>query len=463
VGLGPQNFCSCDKFFFDSIFDGDQVSPEPAGEVSTELPKASSSSGGWERSPHWRIDMGNVIAADLLGPLCRALVPDDGVLRIAFWDGSSVEAENPKATVVVRSPLALRRILFAPRGLGVARAYVTGELDLEGDLIQAVRSLTGSGPTRVTAAAWAATLRAALPLGILGLPPAAPAEEVRLRGWRHSTHRDSQAISHHYDLGNDFYKLVLGETLAYSCALFTTGTESLAEAQLAKYDLVCRKLGLGPGMRLLDVGCGWGEMAIRAAGEYGAQVVGITISAQQRELAAERIERNGLAERAEIRLLDYRELEGEQFDAISSIGMFEHVGRGRLKEYFDTLAGVLRPGGRMLNHAISAPGGSRASTNSFIGRYVFPDGELQDVSTVTSAMGRSGLDITHVESLGKHYPPTLERWISNLEANWDQAVELVGEQRARVWRLYMAGGIADFEQGRYSVHQVLGTKPEQKS
>jgi cyclopropane-fatty-acyl-phospholipid synthase len=262
-------------------------------------------------------------------------------------------------------------------------------------------------------------------------------------------------------VGNEFYEIVLGPAMTYSCAYFERPDMSLADAQAAKHDLVCRKLGL-PDLespRLLDVGCGWGSLAMHAAAHHGARAVGITISQEQAERARARVEAAGLEDRVEIRLQDYRDLGGEEFDAISSIGMFEHVGRERMAEYFTTLHGLLRPEGRLLNHAISSIGGSRLKRRSFTGRYVFPDGELLDVSDTAGAMEAAGFEVRDVHSLREHYAQTLRCWVANLEADWDRAVALVGEARARVWRLYMAGSAIGFDDGGVSIHQVLGVVP----
>jgi cyclopropane-fatty-acyl-phospholipid synthase len=276
----------------------------------------------------------------------------------------------------------------------------------------------------------------------------------------HSKGRDGQAISHHYDVGNEFYRLVLGPSMTYSCARFVADESSLEDAQAAKHESICRKLGLAdrPGLRLLDVGCGWGSMAIHAATHHGASVVGVTISEAQAELARKRVADAGVADRVSIRIQDYRDLGDETFDAISSIGMFEHVGKQRVSEYFTTLHGLLAPEGRMLNHAISSIGGSRLGRRSFMGRYVFPDGELIDVGDVALAMEQAGLEIRDVESLREHYAKTLRRWIANLDANWEAAVAEVGTARARIWRLYMAGSACGFEDGGIAIHQVLGVR-----
>ncbi|MBT8224167.1 MAG: class I SAM-dependent methyltransferase, partial [Dactylosporangium sp.] len=287
-------------------------------------------------------------------------------------------------------------------------------------------------------------------------------QEARPRGLRHSKRRDAEAIRHHYDVGNDFYRLLLGPSLTYSCARFAPGLSTLEGAQAAKHELICHKLGLSEraGMRLLDVGCGWGSLAIHAAGVHDATVVAVTNSQAQATLARQMVAGAGLTDKVEIRVQDYRELSGETFDAVSSVGMFEHVGAGRMATYFDTLHGLLRPHGRLLNHAISSVGGSRIGRRSFIGRYVFPDGELVDVGDVVLAMERAGFEVRSVESLREHYARTLRIWVANLESNWQRAVALVGEARARIWRLYLAGSILGFDDGGVAIHQVLGAVPD---
>ncbi|HEV7897685.1 MAG TPA: cyclopropane-fatty-acyl-phospholipid synthase family protein [Planosporangium sp.] len=383
-------------------------------------------------------------------------------VRFEFWDGSGAGPHDGPGTVWVRSAAAARRIMWSPDEVGLGRAYVAGEIDVEGDLfgvLLALQQVLHSDGRLGPNAAWSA-LRAARRLGALGPPLAPPPEEIRPRGWRHSKRRDAQVISHHYDVGNEFYRLVLGPSMTYSCARFTTATTALDDAQTAKHDLISRKLGLHErtGTRLLDVGCGWGAMALHAA-THGATVVGVTLSEAQAALARKRVAEAGLTDSVEIRLQDYRDLAGETFDAISSIGMFEHVGAKNAVRYFDTLRGLLRPRGRLLNHAISAPGGSRLGTRTFINRYVFPDGELLDVSETVHAMERAGFEVRDVESLREHYERTLRAWVSNLEFHWDRAVALVGEARARVWRLYMAGSALGFADGGISVHQILGVVP----
>jgi cyclopropane-fatty-acyl-phospholipid synthase len=400
--------------------------------------------------------------AETLRPLMAAVFGENLPLALEAWDGSRLGPADAPATIVVRSPRALRRLLYAPNELGLGRAYVAGDLDLEGDVFAALgsRELIGERDEHVELRLGRGrALRAALRLGALGPPPAPPPEEARLRGSRHSKARDAAAVQHHYDVSNDFYRLVLGSTMTYSCAYFERADGDLDDAQCAKYDLVCRKLGLGPGMRLLDVGCGWGGMLMHAAEHYGVEAVGVTLSTRQHELAQERIADRGLSGRVQVRVQDYRDLSDGPYDAISSIGMFEHVGLERLSEYFGVLHGLLRERGRLLNHGISRPPGPAAiDPHSFIGRYVFPDGELHEIGSVVSAMQQQAFEVRDVHSLREHYALTLRAWVANLETHWDRAVELVGAGRARVWRLYMAGSALNFEAARTSIHQILGVK-----
>ncbi len=399
--------------------------------------------------------------ATRIAPVLDAFFPDGLPVCFTFWDGSSTGPDVEAGRVVVCSVDALRRILWAPGELGLGRAYVAGELEIRGDIVEVLALLEASARTRPDLRSAAAAIAAVRDLGGFGLPLAPPREEARQRGRLHSKERDAAAISHHYDVGNDFYRLVLGPSMTYSCARFVDDDTTLEDAQSAKFELVCRKLGLHerPGARLLDVGCGWGSLAMHAARHHAAQVVGVSISHEQVVAAKERVAAAGLSDLVDIREQDYRELAGERFDAISSVGMFEHVGARRIPQYFETLRGLLGDEGRLLNHAISSVGGSRIGSRSFVGRYVFPDGELIDVGDVVLAMEAAGFEVRDVEALREHYDRTLRAWVANLEANWERAIELVGPGRARVWRLYMAGSANGFRDGGLGVHQVLGVVP----
>jgi cyclopropane-fatty-acyl-phospholipid synthase len=392
------------------------------------------------------------LVAGVLGP--------DPPVAVELHDGSVLGPADSPARLVFRSPDAFRRLLTAPGELGFARAYVAGELDVEGDVYAALALQKRLSTARFTPRQWLAAARLVGKAGLRPLPP--PPEEARLRGRRHTPERDAQAVRHHYDVSNRFYRLVLGPSLTYSCAVFADPTLSLEEAQAAKHELVCAKLGLEEGMRLLDVGCGWGSMLIHAADRYGVTGVGVTLSPPQAELARARVAEAGLADRVEVRLADYRDVREERFDAVSSIGMFEHVGRAQLGAYFRRLRGLLRPGGRLLNHGISRPPGRRArfGRRGFVDRYVFPDGELHEVGSVVSALQQAGFEARHLESLREHYALTLRQWVANLEEGWDEAVAEVGPGRARIWRLYMAGSALAFEAGRLQVHQLLGVRPK---
>ena len=398
--------------------------------------------------------------AEAVRPLVETVLRGPVPIRFEFFDGSSLGPEGGPGTVRVRTADAIRRLVWSPGELGLSRAFVAGDVELEGDLLALMHVLQRTAPADIRflgLAGLRATVAAARRLGGIGPPPPPPPEEVRPAGLRHSRRRDAASVGHHYDVGNDFYGLVLGPSLTYSCARFADGDATLEEAQAAKFELICRKLGLHerPGTRLLDVGCGWGSMAMHAATFHGAEVVGVTVSRQQADLARHRVFEAGLGRQIEIRVQDYRLLRGETFDAVSSIGMFEHVGRARQDQYFRTLRTLLRPGGRLVNHAISSPGSSRLGRRAFINRYVFPDAELLDVGEVVLAMQRAGFEVRDVESLREHYVKTLHAWVTNLESSWDEAVSLVGLNRARIWRLYMAGCANRFEQGHMGVHQVL--------
>ena len=399
-----------------------------------------------------------------LAPIIESMLGTNLPVAVRAYDGSSVGPPDPPATIYVRSPDALRRIITAPGELGFARAYVAGDIDLEGDIFAGLALRDRLPDVKLRAPQLLAMLRE---LGWKNLRPLpAPPEEARLHGRRHSVARDRAAISHHYDVSNDFYRLFLGPSLTYSCAVFSNESTALEDAQASKYELVSRKLDLHPGMRLLDVGCGWAGMAMHAAEHHGVNAVGVTVSSRQVELGSKRVAEAGLADRVQIRNQDYRLVSDGPFDAISSIGMFEHVGEARLSEYFGRLYDLLPPGGRLLNHGISRPPAvdgktsSKFSRGSFVDRYVFPDGELHEVGRVVSIVQQAGFEVRHVESLREHYAKTLRHWVANLEAHWDEAVEIVGQARARIWRLYMAASAVNFEANRTQIHQVLADKPD---
>ena len=388
-------------------------------------------------------------------------------VRLRAWDGSEAgPADAP--VVIVRSRRALRRLAWKPGELGLGRAYVAGEIDVDGDLFAAFSALSSVGRLADTRGSTGPSvgerlrlLGLAARLGALGPEPPPPPEEVDLgRGRRHTRARDAVAVSSHYDVGNDFYALVLGPTMVYSCAVWQTPQSGLDAAQEAKLDLVCRKLGLQAGMRLLDVGCGWGSLALHAAQRYGADVLGVTLSAEQATLARKRVAEAGLSDRIEIRVQDYRDVDDGPFDAISSIGMAEHVGRAQIGTYTSHLYGLLRPGARLLNHAIAWNAGeTRWSDDSFIARYVFPDGELLSLADMVAAVEGSGLEVLDVEALRRHYALTLRAWVHRLDAHWDEAASATSEGRARAWRLYMAASALSFEQSRMGVNQILAQRP----
>jgi cyclopropane-fatty-acyl-phospholipid synthase len=396
----------------------------------------------------------------LVGDLVVQLLGDDLPVRLEAWDGTRLGPEDAPATIVLRSSDALRRIVTAPGELGFARAFVSGDLDIEGDIFAVLTMRDRLPNPKLTPRQLVDGIRLLGPGNLRPMPP--PPEEIQIRGRLHSKERDAAAVAAHYDVGNDFYALFLGSTMTYSCAVFEHEDQPLDDAQTNKYELICRKLGLEPGMRLLDVGCGWGGMAMHAVRHHGVTAVGITLSEAQRELATKRVADAGLQDRVEIRFQDYRDVRDGPYDAISSIGMFEHVGEARTGEYFTNLFRLLRPEGRLLNHAIARPphkrGHARVHPRGFIHRYVFPDGELLEVGTVLTSMQRAGFEVRHEESLREHYALTLRHWVANLESRWDDAVRIAGEARTRVWRLYMAGSAVLFEAGATQIHQVLGVK-----
>ncbi|WP_104182348.1 cyclopropane-fatty-acyl-phospholipid synthase family protein [Arthrobacter sp. B0490] len=408
------------------------------------------------------------VAPRLAEALGIVLGTEEIPLRLRAWDGS--EAGPSGAPVIeFHSRRGLRRMLWAPNQLGLSRAYVAGDIDGPGDLFESFSALSSVGKFAELRAFRPPTLserirlvRTAVQVGALGLPPTPPPEEMDVRrlGRKHSKERDAAAISHHYDVGNEFYALVLGQSMVYSCAVWENGAGGLDASQQAKLDLVCRKLGLRRGMRVLDVGCGWGSLALYAAQNYGVDVLGVTLSQEQADFGRERVSAAGLEDRIEIRVQDYRDVHDTPFDAISSIGMAEHVGEDQIGNYASHLFRLLRPGGRLLNHAISWNAGKMPpDPDSFIPRYVFPDGEMLSLAAMIEALESAGLEVLDVEALRRHYALTLRAWVDNLERNWDEAVRLTSEGRARVWRLYMASSALGFERGLNGVNQVLVQRP----
>ena len=389
----------------------------------------------------------------------------DAPVEFKAYDGSSAGPPGAPVRITVRSPVAVAYLAQAPGALGLARAYVSGHLDVEGDMYTALARMMHAQQVDISPAGRLRLLRelGGPKLLLPRIPP--PPQEVRvnrrwLSGKRHSKQRDASAISHHYDVSNRFYEWVLGPSMAYTCACYPRPDASLEEAQAYKHDLVARKLGLRPGMRLLDVGCGWGGMVRHAAREYGVQALGLTLSEQQASWAQHAIEEQGLSGLAEVRHLDYRDVTEGDFDAVSSIGLTEHIGQAQLPGYFSFLLGKLRPEGRLLNHCITRPDnqGPARVAGGFINRYVFPDGELEGPGFLLSLMNDTGFEVRHEENLREHYALTLAGWCANLDAHWDEAVAEVGEGTARVWRLYMAGSRLGFERNVVQLHQILGVK-----
>jgi len=398
-----------------------------------------------------------------LAQIFEAIAGPDAPVEFQAYDGSSAGTPGSPVKLTIRSPVAVSYLAQAPGALGMARAYVSGHLDVEGNMFTALSRLSRAQETRVS---WPDRLKLLQELGgprvlVPRIPP--PPQEVlpnrrRLTiGRMHSKSRDANSISHHYDVSNRFYEWVLGPTMAYTCACYPTENATLEEAQEYKFDLVARKVALKPGMRLLDVGCGWGGMVMHAAREYGVKALGVTLSEQQALWAQQAIKKAGLEDLAEVRHLDYRDVPETDFDAISSIGITEHIGKANVPGYFAFLNGKLKVGGRMLNHCITRPDNTGPSIHKdgFINRYVFPDGELEGPGWLAGAMSDNGFEIRHEENIREHYSKTLTAWCANLDAHYAEAVAEVGPGPARVWRLYMAGSRLGFERNQIQLHQVL--------
>jgi cyclopropane-fatty-acyl-phospholipid synthase len=379
---------------------------------------------------------------------------------VRFWDGGAVAATNDGApTFFVRRPTALAHVLSAPGTLGLGRAYVDGSLAVD-DLDGALRMIDTFEPPPLSVSDRARLALAAAAAALPGGLPRRPSLELLLNGRLHSAERDAAAVRYHYDVGNDFFALFLDESMTYSCAVFSKGAQTLADAQRTKLELVAGKLDLEPGMRVLDVGCGWGSFAMHAAREHGVHVTGITLSELQAQRARERVAEAGLAEQVEIRVQDYRELAHGSFDAIASIGMSEHVGDAQIDVYARTLFSLLRPGGKLLNHAIAALDPNATPLDDlFSTRYVFPDGEPLPLSRVQLALERAGFWTGHVEGFREDYAETLRHWARRLDEHLEEAERLAGVERTRVWRLYLRSAGHGFEAGDLAVYQVRARRP----
>ncbi len=375
---------------------------------------------------------------------------------VRFWDGTEVSATEPGSPMLtLHTPRALAHVLRAPGELGLGRAYVAGMLDVD-DLEAALRMVDEFEPPPLTVAQRVGLAVAVVRACGLVVPPSPPAAELRLRGQRHTVGRDRAAVRHHYDVGNEFFALFLDRSMTYSCAYWAAGAETLEEAQEAKLELVCKKLRLGEGERVLDVGCGWGSFVIHAARRHGVRAVGITLAERQAELARERVREAGVADRVEIRVADYREISDGPFDAIASIGMVEHVGEEQIDVYARRLWTLLRPGGRLLNHGIAKlKDFDTPDEGAFSERFVFPDGVPLPLSRILRALELTEFTTTHVEGLQPDYARTIEHWTERFDARWDDAVRLAGIERARIWRLYLRAARQGFETGWASVYQVL--------
>jgi cyclopropane-fatty-acyl-phospholipid synthase len=398
------------------------------------------------------------LLAGFAGRLTGAGLP----VRLRAFDGSESGPAGAPA-IELRSPMALRRLLWSPNELGLADAFVTGAIEIEGDLIEVMRlmreltrqRMAHQGGTR----AWlspADLLRAAalaVRTGVAGPRPPVPAGRARLTGRLHSRHRDRAAIAHHYDVSNEFYRLLLDPAMTYSCA-YWTGDSSLEQAQRDKLDLVCAKLAMEPGTRLLDVGCGWGSLVEHAARHYGAQVTGVTLSDQQAAFARGRLADAGLSAATEIRLADYRDVDDGPYEAIAVIEMGEHVGRAGYPAFAARLRELLAPGGRLLIQQMSR-GGSAPGGGAFISSYIAPDMYMRPLPATLALLEQAGLEIRGVQALREHYVTTFRTWLATLDERLAEAADLIGDEATRVWRLFLAGGALAFEDGTTGVDQIL--------
>lgn len=388
--------------------------------------------------------------------LARAM--PDRPFTLRFWDGTELPGTNGGGPVLAaQGPEAAGHLLRAPGQLGLGRAYVTGAITVD-DLDALADVVSTWDPPEISKGQMLRLGVAALAANGLRPLPGAPDCEIRPRGRLHALARDSRAVRHHYDVSNEFYAQLLGPSMTYSCAFFENADDTLEDAQRNKLDTIFRKLDLEPGMRLLDVGCGWGALAERAATEYGAEVVGITLSPEQAKGARERAEAAGVSDRVDIRVMDYRDLTGEQFDAIASVGMVEHVGEDKIDEYARRLHALLRPGGALLNHGIAQRRHPTREPGAFSERYVFPDAIPLHVSRVTQALEGADFDIERVDGYPGQYPKTLSAWIRNLEGDLESAERYAGAERLRVWRLYLRAARSGFDSGFSSLFQVTARR-----
>ena len=417
-------------------------------------------------------------ARDDVSAFINQLFPPPRDFSVRLWDGSTLDdtATGSRFTLVLNSPGAARRLFSLPVEMSMAESFIRGDFDIEGDMVSAFRLLEvfGEHPWTPGDLWYLLRLRSALPVDPAQM--AITRGPLKLSGAQHSKERDRAAVQYHYDVGNDFYALWLDKRMVYSCAYFKTGQEDIDTAQEQKLDHICRKLRLSPGEHLLDIGCGWGGLVMYAAEHYGVNALGVTLSARQAELANQRIGAANLSDRVSVRLLDYRDLEDAQFDKLVSVGMFEHVGRSHLPEYFTHAYRLLKPGGLFLNHGIAVhPYAVRPGTvklwerfaNRYVlgsGRfsqgYIFPDGELEPVSDVNLLAENAGFEVRDVENLREHYALTLRQWVARLEAHRADAIRLADETIYRTWKLYMSGSVYGFEAGRTNVNQSLLAKME---
>jgi cyclopropane-fatty-acyl-phospholipid synthase len=418
-------------------------------ELAAALPRRGFTVRFWDGTELPATKGGGADAGPGNGEIGNARASGDGAL-----DGS---ASGP--TFLVRSPRAVAHVVRAPGELGLGRAYVEGELEVD-DLDRVIELIDDFEEPRIDRTTRARLAIAAIRACGLTLPPRPPKGELRLKGRSHSKDRDAKAVRHHYDVSNEFFQLFLDESMTYSCAIFSRGAATLEQAQREKLDLVCRKLALKEGQRVLDVGCGWGAFVIHAAKEYGVSAVGITLSSPQAQLARRRIAEAGMSDRVEVRVADYRDLRGERYDAIASIGMVEHVGESQIDVYAQKLADLLDPNGRLLNHGIAHLPQGLGYHGDFTQRYVFPDGDPLHLSRVQLALERAGFVTEHVEEFGKDYYDTLSEWIRRLDQNLERAEQLAGAERLRVWRLYLRSARNIFKTQFVSIYQTLARRRE---